>query len=66
LQTCYYIEWYRHIDCETKTILKNLLYTASSLEIGINNEGKSSAGYLSTLHSEIQIQRKNLLFETPA
>jgi len=33
------------------------------LQTGVNNEDKSSVGYLSTLHSEIQIPRETQLFE---
>jgi len=34
------------------------------LQTGINKEDKFSFGYLSTLHSDIQIPRKTLLFDT--
>jgi hypothetical protein len=45
-------------------LLKNYFTLQGFLQAGINNEDRSSIGHLSKLHSEVQIPRKTLLFET--
>jgi len=52
------------LTAKQKLFLKMYFTLQAVLQTRINNEDKSSVGYLSILHSEIQISRKTRLFET--